>query len=116
MTQLKELNLSHVRIYNNVSVFGNGFMTMVDYDEAKLDDSRAMIGECTSLEVLKIASDEISSLDFVVNLCNLRQIDCSDNYIDDVTPLALCPKLEEVIGKNNVVEDWSPLSDVNFIK
>ena len=40
---------------------------------------------------------------------NLKSIDLSDNYVQDLSPLKACMKLEKVICKNNSIANANVL-------
>lgn len=56
-----------------------------------------------NLQELYIAEHEIDSIQFAASLPHLRVLDITDNYVTDLTPLAILPNLECVMCYNNPI-------------
>lgn len=56
-----------------------------------------------NLQELYIAEHEIDSVQFAASLPHLRVLDITDNYVTDLTPLAILPNLECVMCYNNPI-------------
>lgn len=56
-----------------------------------------------NLQELYISKHEIDSVQFAASLPHLRVLDITDNYVTDLTPLAILPNLECVMCYNNPI-------------
>ena len=56
-----------------------------------------------NLQELYISEHEIDSIQFAASLPHLRVLDITDNYVTDLTPLAILPNLECVLCYNNPI-------------
>jgi len=63
------------------------------------------------VERLSLAGDELQSLAFVSSMPNLRELDISDNYITDVSPLTKLAHLERLSCGGNPITNLSVLPD-----
>lgn len=106
---LKSLNLNNSKLIRNVLIESDGFITAVDYDEKKWDDSTGFLGQITGLEHLEIAQNEISTLAFIKGLQKLNYLNVQDNNITDISAAADLPGLELLNISANPVKDASPL-------
>ena len=62
-----------------------------------------------AVEDLKVRDCNLDNIEFVKNMPNLKSIDLSDNYVQDLSPLKACMKLEKVICKNNSIANANVL-------
>lgn len=56
-----------------------------------------------NLQELYVAEHEIDNVQFAASLPHLRLLDLTDNYVTDLTPLAILPNLEYVLCYNNPI-------------
>lgn len=67
---------------------------------------------CWDLKALDIGHNNVTSLDFLYDLPNLRVLILACNAIEDITPVASLKKLEYVELFKNRIKDISPLEDL----
>lgn len=63
------------------------------------------------LKSLNVSGTKLDSLDFVRNMPELAELDISDNYITDLTPLAGLPNLKKLVLRGNPVQNPDILPD-----
>lgn len=105
-TALRELYLSKVKIYKNVSVSQHGMFTDVSYDEDLLENRIDLLSHFPNLRVLNVSSNKLKSIDFVEHLPMLETLTVSDNYVTDLRPLERLSYIREVNAvKNSIVHN-----------
>lgn len=68
-----------------------------------------LLSETTGIEELNLVGMGLQTLTPITRFVKLRQVDFSDNPIDDLLPLSEVGTLEELVGKNAMVQDLSAL-------
>lgn len=108
---LETLEMSGVKLYENVSVSGGGGIVYVDWDDVFLADHLDFFRSFPNLRRLNIAGNEIRDLSFAESLVKLEEIDLSDNYVTEIRPLAASPALKLVNCKGNPVSNLQVLGE-----
>lgn len=110
-SSLESLEMSGVRLYENVKVYSSGGMTSVYYDDVFLADHLDFFGHFPGLRKLDIADNEIKDLEFAESLVNLEEIDFSENYVTDMHVLASIPSLRLVNCAGNPISNLRVLDE-----
>ena len=114
-TSLESLEMSGVKLYENVSVSGGGGIVYVDWDDVFLADHLDFFRSFPNLKKLTISGNEIKDLGFVEDLGKLEEIDFSDNYVTELRPLAAIPSLKRVNCSGNPIGNLQALDDAVVI-
>lgn len=104
LTNLKELNLSGSGIIS-VSEIGTSFVNLIT-----LNISKCSVNDLNGTFLFKIG---------IVCFTNLRDFDCSCNYIKDLLELQMCQSLKKIHLQNNEIEDPDNLTflyDINSLE
>ncbi len=110
-TSLETLEMSGVKLYENVSVSGGGGIVYVDWDDVFLADHLDFLRSFPNLKRLDIAENEITDLSFAESLVKLEEIDFSENYVTEMRPLAAGSALRLVNCKGNPVSNLQVLGE-----
>lgn len=110
-TSLETLEMSGVKLYENVSVTGGGGIVYVDWDDVYLADHLDFFRSFPNLRRLDISENEIRDLNFAEGLVKLEEIDLSDNYVTEIRPLTASPALKLVNCKGNPVSNLQVLGE-----
>ena len=110
-TSLETLEMSGVKLYENVSVSGGGGIVYVDWDDVFLADHLDFLRSFPNLKRLNIAENEIKDLNFAESLLKLEEIDFSDNYVTEMRPLAASSSLRLVNCKGNPIGNRQVLGE-----
>lgn len=70
--------------------------------------------QCSGLNTLILERNQISNIDFVKDLPQLKHIELFDCYVADISPLLNCPILKYVDVRNNPIDE-NPLQGVRVI-
>lgn len=114
-TSLESLEMSGVKLYENVSVSGGGGIVYVDWDDVFLADHLDFFRSFPNLKKLTISGNEIKDLGFVEDLGKLEEIDFSDNYVTELRPLAAIPSLKKVNCSGNPIGNLQALDEAVVI-
>lgn len=74
----------------------------------RLDD----VAKLKNLKTLKLAGNELTTIDFLRDLKSLESLDLSDNEITDITVLAALINLRTAHLDNNNIKDFTPLYEL----
>lgn len=110
-TSLETLEMSGIKLYENVSVSGGGGIVYVDWDNVFLSDHLDFLRSFPNLRRLDISGNEIKDLNFAESLVKLEEIDLSDNYVTEIRPLAASPALRFVNCKGNPISNLQVLGE-----
>lgn len=108
---LKTLEMDGVKLYKNVKVDGGGGILYVDWDDVTLNEYTSFLSHYPNLEILSIADNELTQVDFAAGLGNLKEFDMSDNYVTDIKPLASAVSLQTLNITGNPVENTRVLGE-----
>lgn len=84
---LKVLSLKKIKLYTNIEIWSEGIMRSIDYDNVLFDDHTAFLKHYPSLEYLNLRDNQLTDIQFVEGLKNLRELDLTDNYVTDLRAL-----------------------------
>lgn len=101
--KLELKNNSKLENISNLSVFPD--LTYVYMPEHELKDL-SMFENTTSIEVLDLHNNKITSIFPLRNNSKLKIVDLSNNYISDISIFSDCSKLYNVDLSNNLISDW----------
>jgi internalin A len=102
-TKLTQLQMNKVKLYTNISVQHDGFITNVDYDDCNLEDNIQFLSKFQNLEYVSLQSNKLSNINFVEQLPNLKQLDIKDNYVTDIRPLSKLKDFKVLWCKGNSI-------------
>ena len=116
-----EVSLSKIKDNNNIKVLdmSNCYIRNIDergdrpffvFDLKPFGTyANQLLKHFKAVEDLKVRDCNLDNIEFVKNMPNLKSIDLSDNYVQDLSPLKACMKLEKVICKNNSIANANVL-------
>ena len=116
-----EVSLSKIKDNNNIKVLdmSNCYIRNIDergdrpffvFDLKPFGSyANQLLKHFKAVEDLKVRDCNLDNIEFVKNMPNLKSIDLSDNYVQDLSPLKACMKLEKVICKNNSIANANVL-------
>lgn len=97
---LEVLNLNHAELH----ILENGTW---NYGEESvllpLAEHTDIFKNYPNLQKLYVAEQSLENIQFAASLPYLEVLDLTDNYVTDLTPLALLPNLESVLCHNNPI-------------
>lgn len=102
-------------------IFFGPFSVMTDVEKiwaigALNDETIQPIKYCTDIKYLDVGHNEISKIDFIENMPNLEVGIFSITYVDDLSPIVYCQKLEYLEFCSSYVTDLSPILQVPSIE
>ncbi len=100
LQNLEHLDLGFTEIIKNATSTG---------DKALLREKTAAIGKLSKLKFLDLSSTGIGDIGFVVGLSDLNYFYASNNYISEAFPLSELARLKQIDLSDNPVEDLSSL-------
>lgn len=113
---LRVLHMDRLELWENISVFYDGAITYLDYDEVALDDHMSFVSKFSNLEELYLQSNKLTDVEFVKDITELRKLDITGNYITDLRPLGSLKHLEIVwCGENAISQGTDLLENVIVI-
>lgn len=109
---LKELTIIDCLLMNNVSTQKSGGEATVYYDELSMKDNLDFLKGFSNLTSLTINGMEIEDCSSIAELPQLENLDLTDNYITDISPLRDLDNLEKLVIKNNPLS--APAADAGL--
>lgn len=103
---LIELQLNTIKLYKNVKVQTDGFVTLLDYDSVMLDEHTGFLAHYPNLERLFLSENKLTHIQFATELKQLIDLDVSHNYITDVRPLEFLEQLAQLRIVDNPVSNF----------
>lgn len=102
-------------------IFFGPFSVMTDVEKiwaigALNDENIQPIKYCTDIKYLDVGHNEISKIDFIKNMPNLEVGIFSITYVDDLSPVVNCQKLEYLEFCSSYVTDLTPVAQVPNIQ
>lgn len=101
------LNGTSLRALEN----GKWDYTVYDENEIHLDEHTDIFANYPNLKALSLHDNTLSDISFVENLTSLQVLDITDNYVTSLAPLSELPDLHTVICPTNPIADDGGLGD-----
>lgn len=114
---IEEIEINHVRLYNNVYIQSDGFITNIWYDDVSLLDNLDFLKHYKNLKHLSINNNKLVDVSFAKELTTLEYLSVEGNDIVDISSLASHPSLKVVNCKDNPSDDYESIgSGIEIIK
>ncbi len=101
------LNGTSLRALEN----GKWDYTVYDENEIHLDEHTDIFANYPNLKTLSLHDNTLSDISFAENLTSLQVLDITDNYVTSLAPLSELPELHTVICPTNPIADDGGLGD-----
>lgn len=114
---IEEIEINHVRLYNNVYIQTDGFISNIWYDDVSLIDNLDFLKHYKNLKHLSINNNKLTDVTFVNELTKLEYLSVVGNDIVDISSLASHPSLKVVNCKDNPSDDYESIGNgIEIIK
>ncbi len=112
---LEEIYLDHCEVKSLYRICQLPNLKVLSLKSCELTDWYGdALGNATSLEILCLAYNDITDIDFTGKMINLQRLDIMDCYVTDLSPLLNCPKLRYVDARENPIAE-NPLVNVKVV-
>ncbi|WP_192499242.1 COR domain-containing protein [Skermanella pratensis] len=104
--------LKHLRELN----VGNSTLRGLEPIPNRINAQKEKIKLLSSLRILSVAASDVSDLDFLRELPDLLELNCSNTKVRDVTPLATLHNLQRLYCYETPVSDLAPLTSLGKLE
>lgn len=108
---LKWLSLNKIKLYCNVKVQTDGFITSVDYDDVTMDENTDFLTNYPELTYLSVQGNKLTQAGFAASLTKLEELNLDENYVTDLKPLEQLEYLKTLHCKGNPVSNFQFLGE-----
>jgi Domain of unknown function (DUF5011)/Leucine Rich repeats (2 copies) len=105
-----------ITVVDDISSFINDDLEKVIRFYLEKPEGKLTKMDCAKIINLIAINSELTSLDGIQYLTNLKTLDLSNNQIADLSPLAKLANLEKLNLTNNLVTDLTPVSKLTTLK
>lgn len=114
---LEELRIDKIKLFENVYIESDGFITNIYYDDVNLTDNLDFLSHFKNLKVLSIENNKLTDVEFIAFLDNLEYLSVAGNDIISIAPLNGHNNLKIVDCTDNPSDDYEILdSQIQIIE
>lgn len=114
-TSLKQLSIDNAKVYENIIIQTDQFMTNIWYDDCVFEDKLPFLANFPNIEYLELKGNQLTKVDDFLSLQNLQYLVVDDNYITDVQPLEQLPNLFVLYCADNAITNYGNLKDTIWV-